>query len=286
MPTEISPMSLVHPSAYIGRDVTIGPFCVIGPNVAIGDETHVESHCSIIGHTSIGSGNRFSHGCVIGGEPQDAGYSGSATRVIIGNDNHFREGVTVHRGAEKEDHTTRIGSGNMLMALAHVGHNCHVYDNCTLVNNVLLGGHVHVHDRAIVSGGAAVHQFCSIGTMAFVGGMSTVRQDIAPYLFGDGSSSTFRIIKVNDVGMRRAGIAEESIQSIKLAHRRLFRKRGRLAEVKAEFTEELNGEFPAELQLMFEFMERQQSGKSGRYRESFRDWNEPPADEFPPAQAA
>lgn len=286
MATEISPLSQVHSSAFIGRNVKIGPFCVVGPDAAIGDGTWLESHCSIIGHTSLGSGNRLGHGCVIGGEPQDAGYSGAPTRVIVGNDNHFRESVTIHRGAEKEDHTTRVGNGNMFMALAHVGHNCHVYDNCTLVNNVLLGGHVHVHDRAIVSGGAAVHQFCSIGTMAFVGGMSTVRQDVAPYMFGDGASSTFRIIKVNDVGLQRAGISPESIKAVKQAHRRLFRKNGRLDEVKAEFLEEFDGELPVELQTVFEFMERQQSGKSGRYRESFRNWNEPPADEFPPAKAA
>lgn len=283
MATEISSLSQVHPSAFIGQDVHIGPFCVVGPNVAIGDGTRLESHCSILGHTWLGSGNRLSHGCVIGGEPQDAGYSGAPTRVIVGNDNHFHEGVTVHRGAEKEDHTTRVGDRNMFMALSHVGHNCHVYDECTLVNNVLLGGHVHVHDRAIVSGGAAVHQFCSIGTMAFVGGMSTVRQDVAPYMFGDGATSMFRIIKVNDVGMRRAGIPEDGIRAVKLAHRRLFRKNGKLADVRAEFESELNGVIPAELQNVFDFLDRQQSGKAGRYRESFRDWNEPPADEFPVA---
>lgn len=281
MPTEISPLSQVHPSAFIGQDVKIGPFCVVGPNVAIGDRTWLESHCSILGHTVIGSGNRFGHGCVIGGEPQDVGYSGAPTRLIVGNDNYCREGVTIHRGAEKEDHTTRVGDHNLMMVHAHVGHNCCVYDHTTLVNDVLLGGHVHVHDRAIVSGGTAVHQFCSIGTLAFVGGQSTVRQDVAPYMFGDGGNDGFRIVKVNDVGMRRAGASDEAVRMMKQAHRMLFRRRGKLADARAKFEEEQNGELPDELVILFDFIERQQSGKAGRYRESFRDWNEPPAGEFP-----
>ena len=286
MPTEISPLSQVHSSAWIGQDVKIGPFCVVGPHVAIGDRTCLESHCSILGHTLIGSGNRFSHGCVMGGEPQDAGYSGAPTRLIIGNDNHFREGVTIHRGAEKEDHTTRVGNNNLMMVYSHVGHNCRVYDHTTLVNDVLLGGHVHVHDRAIVSGGTAVLQFCSIGAMTFIGGRSTVRQDVAPYMFGDGGTDSFRIVKVNDVGMRRAEFPEDSVLLVKRAHRMLFRRRQKVADVRAAFEEEFNGELPTELRNVIEFIERQQSGKSGRYRESLRGWNEPPADEFPPARAA
>jgi len=286
MPTGISPLSEVHPSAVIGQDVTIGPFCVVGPDVVIGDNTRLESHCSILGHTAIGSGNRFGHGCVIGGEPQDAGYSGAPTRLIIGDDNYCREGVTIHRGAEKEDHTTRIGSHNLMMVHAHVGHNCCVYDHTTLVNDVLLGGHVHVHDHAIVSGGTAVHQFCSIGTMAFVGGQSTVRQDVPPCMFGDGGNDGFRIVKINDVGLRRSGSSEESIQLMKRAHRRLFRRREKIAAVRASFEEELDGQLPDEMRDLFEFIERQQSGKAGRYRESFRNWNEPPTDEIRRAKAA
>jgi len=286
MQPKISPMSQVHPSAFIGQDVTIGPFCVVGPDVVIGDGTQLESHCSILGHTVVGSGNRFGHGCAIGGEPQDVQYSGAPTRLIMGNNNYCREGVTIHRGAEKEDHTTRIGSLNLLMVHAHVGHNCHVHDHTTLVNDVLLGGHVHVHDHAIVSGGTAVHQFCSIGTMAFVGGQSTVRQDVPPCMFGDGGNDDFRIVKINDVGMRRSGSSEETIQLMKRAHRMLFRKREKLIDVRTSIEQELNGPLPYELRNLFEFIERQQSGKAGRYRESFRNWNEPPTEQLRPAKAA
>jgi len=143
---------------------------VVGPDVVLGDGCRLDSHVVISGHTSVGCNNRFFPHAVIGAEPQDYSYTGSPTRVLIGDDNVFREGVTVNRGAEKEDHVTRIGHRNLLMANSHVAHNCHIHDGVVLVNGVLLGGHVHVHDGAIISGNAVVHHFATLGTLAFVGG--------------------------------------------------------------------------------------------------------------------
>ena len=120
----------------------------------------LQSHVTIVGHTTIGERNRFFSNAVIGGEPQDVSYNGAPTRLEIGHENVFREGVTVNRGAEKEDHTTRIGHQNLLMANSHVAHNCHVHNRVILVNGVLLGGHAHVQDGAIISGNCRRPPFC------------------------------------------------------------------------------------------------------------------------------
>src|SRR6516165_5816683 len=178
MTTSISPLAHVDRRAELGRDITIGPFCDIGPNVVLGDRCRLDSHVVLTGHTAIGADNRFFPHCVIGAEPQDYSYSGSPTRVEIGDANTFREGVTVNRGAEKEDHVTRIGNHNLLMANCHVAHNCHLHDHIVLVNGVLLGGHVHVHDWAIVSGNTVVHHFATLGTISFVGGGCRVPTDV------------------------------------------------------------------------------------------------------------
>ncbi|MHC4879195.1 MAG: acyl-ACP--UDP-N-acetylglucosamine O-acyltransferase [Planctomycetota bacterium] len=271
MPTLISPLSQVHSSARIGNDVEIGPFCVVGPDVSIGDGTKLDSHVAVTGQVTIGERNRFWPNCVIGGEPQDVSFRTDAdTGVDIGDDNMFREGVTVNRGAEKEDHWTRIGNGNMLMSNAHVAHNCRIYNNTFLVNGVLLGGHVHVQDRAIVSGNSVVHHFATIGTMAFVSGGCRCPQDVPPFMLACGSDNP-EIRTINIVGMRRAGISEESIRLVKRAHRLIYREHKRLPEVKAAFEDQLGGEFPQELQALLTALENQAAGKQGRAREAFRD---------------
>ncbi|MCH8828657.1 MAG: acyl-ACP--UDP-N-acetylglucosamine O-acyltransferase, partial [Planctomycetes bacterium] len=138
MTTRISPLAQVDPRAELAADVEIGPYCTVGPHVLIGDGTVLDSHVVITGHTTIGRGNRFWPHTVIGAEPQDVSYRESSTLLEIGDDNRFREGVTVNRGAEKEDRTTRIGNGNMIMANAHVAHNCRIFNNVIPVNGVLL----------------------------------------------------------------------------------------------------------------------------------------------------
>jgi UDP-N-acetylglucosamine acyltransferase len=271
MPQLISPLSQVHPSAKLGNDVEIGPFCVVGPDVSIGNGTKLDSHVSIFGQVIIGERNRFWPNCVIGGEPQDVSFRSNAdTGVEIGNDNLFREGVTVNRGAEKEDHWTRIGNSNMLMANAHVAHNCRIYDHTFLVNGVLLGGHVHVQDRAIVSGNSVVHHFATIGTMAFVSGGCRCPQDVPPFMLACGSDNP-EIRTINIVGMRRAGISEDTIRLVKRAHRLIYREHKRLPEVKAIFEEELQGVFPTELRTLLTAFENQAAGKQGRAREAFRN---------------
>jgi UDP-N-acetylglucosamine acyltransferase len=269
MPTKISKLSEVHPSAEIGNDVEIGPFCCVGPDSKIGDGTKLDSHVVISGRTIIGERNRFFPGCVIGGEPQDVSYSGAATGVKIGNDNIFREGVTVNRGAEKEDHWTHIGDTNMLMANAHVAHNCVMGNNIMLVNGVLLGGHVHIHDRAIISGNSGVHHFTTVGTMAFVGGCSRVTTDVPPYMMACGADA-IRIRMVNVVGLQRGGISPESIVALRRAHRVLFHRRTPLDTAKPMLTEEFGGTIPFEVGNLFKALDEQRAGRNGRAREAVR----------------
>jgi UDP-N-acetylglucosamine acyltransferase len=270
MATSISRLSEVHPSAQIGDNVQIGPFCVVGPKVTIGDGCILDSHVAIVGNTTIGRDNRFWPNSVIGGEPQDKSYVEGDTQVVIGDHNQFREGVTIHRGAEKEDGITRIGHRNLLMANAHVAHNCRIYDDTIIVNGVLLGGHVHVHDRAVISGNTVVHHFGSIGTCAMVGGGSRVTIDVPPFMLAFGSDRVL-MKNINLVGMQRAGIGPETISLIKQAHRLLFRQLRSVKEVRESFNSQLNGNLPSELNHLFEFLELQTAGKMGRQREAFRN---------------
>jgi len=271
MSTYISPLAQVEPGAQLGHDVYIGPFSFVASTVQLGDGCRLESHVAIVGQTSIGRRNRFWQNAVIGAEPQDYSYRpGAPTRVEIGDDNQFREGVTVNRGAEKEDGCTRIGNRNLLMSNAHVAHNCRLYDNTMLVNGVLLGGHVHVHDRAIISGNSVVHHFATIGTLAFVSGGCRVPTDVPPYMIAAGSDNP-EVKAVNLVGLRRAGISETAISMIRQAHRMLFRDHQSLDAVQAHFEEELNGQIPIELAALLSAMQAQRNGKMGRAREAVRD---------------
>ncbi len=275
METKISPLSQVDPQARIGKGVVIGPFCLVGPDVAIGDGTVLHSHVVLMGNTTIGQNNRFWPHTVIGGDPQDVGWKDSDTEIHIGDNNIFREGVTVNRGAEKEDGITRVGNNNMFMANSHIAHNCRIYNNVILVNGVLLGGHVHVHDNAIVSGNSVVHHFSTLGRLSFVSGGCRVPHDIPPFMLAAGSDDP-TLKTINIVGMRRAGISNSTIDTIKEAFRLLYRRNRPLDEVRNHFQDTLEGSIPIELSMLLNFVENQRAGKLGRAREAVR--NKPAAE--------
>jgi len=275
METKISPMSQVDPNASIGKGVVIGPFCVVGPDVCIGDGTVLHSHVVLMGSTTVGLNNTFWPNCIIGGDPQDISWQASETEIVIGDNNIFREGVTVNRGAEKEDGVTRIGNNNMFMANSHVAHNCRIFNNVILVNGVLLGGHVHVHDGAIVSGNSVVHHFSTVGRLSFVSGGCRVPHDIPPFMLAAGSDDP-TLKTINVVGMRRAGISNSTIDTIKEAFRLLYRRNRPLDEVRQHFQESLQGTIPIELSMLLTFVENQRAGKLGRAREAVR--NKPAAE--------
>lgn len=269
MTRQISPLAHVDPRAEIAADVEIGPFCIIGPNVSLGEGCRLEGQVTISGYTEIGARNRFFAGAVIGGEPQDLGYSGSPTRTQIGNDNTFREGVTVNRGADKEDGLTRVGNSNFLMSNSHVGHNCHVHNNVILCNGVLLAGHVHVHDYAIVSGNSVVHQFATLGTGSFISGGCRAPQDVPPFMLSAGSDNP-EIVSVNIVGMRRRGISETAVRQVQQAFKLLFREHKKLSEVRAALIEKSGGSLSMEVINLLNFVEWSARGRNGRGREALR----------------
>jgi UDP-N-acetylglucosamine acyltransferase len=157
MATYVSEHVAIDSRAEIDVDVEIGPFCVIGPHARIGKGTRLENNVTIMGHVTIGQHNHIYPGVVIGGEPQDVSYRGSDTQVVIGDSNSIREGVTINRATEKEDGITSVGSHNFFMACSHVAHDCRVGNHIIIANGTLLGGHVHVHDHASISGASLCH---------------------------------------------------------------------------------------------------------------------------------
>lgn len=270
MAVKISPFSVVETGAELDSDVEIGPFCLVGSGVKIGSGTVLRSHVSITGHSTIGRDNQFFANCVIGEEPQDISYQGSRTEVVIGNCNTFREGVTVHRGAEKEDRVTRIGNGCYLMATSHIAHNCLLGDGIIVGNATMFGGHVHIQDHAVISGNCVVHHFCRIGTMSFIGGASRVTRDVPPYLLAVGSDD-FQVSSVNLVGIQRRGVEKSTIQLLRRAHRLMYREFKSVEATREIFVAALGATLPPELEHLLSFVAEQDQGKNGRGRERTRE---------------
>lgn len=276
MPTFVHKLADVDSRAVLGRDVEIGPFCHVGPHVRIGNGCRLDSHVAIVGHTTVGERNRFWPGSVIGGEPQDRSFRAEVTCTEIGDDNDFREGVTVNGGGEKEDGITRIGNRNLLMANCHVAHNCHVFNDTILVNGVLLGGHVHVHDGAIVSGNTVVHHWSTLGTLSFVSGGCRVPNDVPPYMLAAGSDDP-RVLTINVVGMKRAGIPPEAIRLVKRVHRLLYREHVAHEAIRVQLAAETEGPLPPEVENVLAFVARTAEGRQGRARENVKFQYQPPS---------
>ena len=262
----ISKMAVVHKKAELAEDVEVGPFCYVGPDVVIGAGTVLHPGATIVGHTRLGKRNVVHPNACIGTPPQDLSYRDEPTEVVIGDDNVFRECVTIHRGTTKENRVTRIGNRCFFMACSHVGHDCHIGDNVIFGNNVLVGGHVHAESGVNVNGGAAIHPFTTLGRLAYVGGLTRVVQDVPPFMIVEGHPS--RVRGINAVGMRRANIPEEVAEAMGKAYRRIYR-RGR---PRAAVLEELESEkaWPEEVRYLCAHLRNTAAGKHGRYRESLR----------------
>jgi UDP-N-acetylglucosamine acyltransferase len=216
----IHPSAIVHPKADIGPDCEIGPYCVIGPDVAMGPGCRLHSHVVIDGRTSLGSGNQIFPFASIGLQTQDLKWKGGVTRTEIGDNNTFREYVTVN-SATKDGGATSVGSNNHILAYCHLAHDVKVGNHVIMSNVATLGGHVLVEDNAVIGGLAAVHQFCRIGKMSIIGGCSKVVQDVPPFMLADGSPAETRAI--NKVGLERNGISDLSQAVLKQAFKYLFR---------------------------------------------------------------
>lgn len=223
----IHPTAIVSPLTKLGNNVRIGPYCVVGANVELGDDCVLHSHVVVEGHARFGRGNEFFPFAAVGGKTQDLKYLGEPTYLEVGDHNVFRENCTVHRGTH-ESLPTRIGSHNLLLCYSHVAHDCQLGDHIILSNSVGLAGHIIVEDYVIVSGMAAVHQFCRLGAHSIIGGVTKVVQDVAPFMIVDGNPASTR--GLNLVGLQRRGFPEDAIRALKAAYKKLFLKKdGNLA---------------------------------------------------------
>lgn len=263
MAVHVADNASIDPRAEIDEDVEIGPYCVIGPHARIGRGCRLLNGVTVMGHVTIGQHNKIYPGVVIGGEPQDISYAGSPTRVVIGDHNVIRECVTINRGTEKEDGLTQIGDNNFLMACCHVAHDCKLGDSIVIANGTLLGGHVHVHSHAGLSGAVAVHHYTTIGSYSFVGGLSRVLHDVPPFMLCEGSPARPRCINV--VALKRNHFSVEAIQHLANAHRLLYR-----AKMGLEHAREIlrsNDQLVPQVRDLLSFVEHQQLGRHGRARE-------------------
>ena len=213
--------AVVHPQAQVGDGCEIGPFCLLGEHVVLGEHCRLHSHVVIDGHTRLGRGNEIFPFASIGLKTQDLKWGGGTTFTEIGDENTFRESVTVH-SATGDGGVTRIGSHNHILAYGHIAHDCQLGDHIIMSNVATLAGHVVVEDYAVVGGLVAIHQFCRIGRMSMIGGCSKVVQDVPPFMLADGNPAETRTI--NKVGLERQTVPEETQAALRQAYKILFRE--------------------------------------------------------------
>lgn len=261
----IHPTAVIAAGARIAENVKVGPYCVIDESVVIGDGCELISHVVVTGNTRIGARNRIFPFASIGHQPQDLKFHGEPSEVIIGDDNTIRESVTINPGTEGGGMITRIGSRNLLMAYAHVAHDCIVGDEVIMANNATLAGHVTVEDGAIIGGMSAIHQFLRIGRYSMIGGMSGVVKDIPPFCLAAGGYRP-GLAGLNLVGLRRRGFGKERIKALKEIYRLLLQGSGNLESRLAE-ADAIAGD-DADAQYLIEFVRSAGKGLTVHRRDS------------------
>jgi len=217
----IHPTAIIDPSAQIHPSCKIGPYCVIGPEVELGEGCDLVSHVAMQGPTKIGIDNGFFPFSSIGLAPQDISYAGEPTRLEIGDHNEIREFVTINRGTVKGGGLTRVGNHTLIMAYTHIAHDCIIGDHVIMANAATLGGHVTVEDWAMVGALCPVHQFVRIGTHSYVGGGTTITQDVLPFSKTSAERNT-HAFGMNSVGLERRGFSKERIRKIHHAYKVLL----------------------------------------------------------------
>ena len=224
----VDPSSIVSTKTKIHQSVNIGPFCIIGDDVEIDEGTNILSHAVIKGPTKIGKNNVIYQFSSIGEDTPDKKYKGEDTQLIIGDNNIFREGVTIHRGTIQDKGITKIGNSNLLMAYTHIAHDCLVGNSNIFANNAGIAGHVAIGNYVVIGGYSAVHQFCSLGDYSFAGMNTSITMDVPAYI--KVASNPARVIGLNSVGMSRNNIPPESISLIKKAFKIIYKKGLKLEE--------------------------------------------------------
>ncbi len=213
--------AIISPDAQLEEGVEIGPYVVIGSDVKIGKNTVIGPHTVIEDFTHIGENCHIFQFCSIGAPPQDLKFGGEKTRVVIGNFNTIREFVTIHRSTTADIGVTIIGDHNLIMAYAHVAHNCKLGNNIIMSNAATLAGHIHIEDYAIISGLTGIHQFCRLGAHCMIGGASAVVKDVPPYAIAQGNHA--KLFGLNLIGLKRRNFPEKTINALKDAYRIIFR---------------------------------------------------------------
>lgn len=252
----ISDKADIHPSASIAKGVSIGPWTHIGPNVTIGKGTRIDSHVVIQQNTSLGVNNVVHSYAMLGGDPQDASYQDEATWLEIGDGNHIREYVSIHRGSLKGDGYTRIGSDNSIFIGSHIAHDCQVGNHTTFFNHATLAGHCEINDHAVLSAFCTVHQFCRVGQYAFLARGAGSPKDIAPYMLVN--SEPLRPCGLNLVALKRAGFSSSLILQLKRAYRVLCRQHLTLPDALIKL-KAMTQETP-EIQCIVDFFENSTRG--------------------------
>lgn len=252
---DIHSTAVVHPEAQIDEEVVIGPYSVIGPRVTIGSGTWIGAHAVIEGNTTIGRGNRIFHGAALGGVPQDLKYRGELTFLRIGDNNTIREYATINLACI-EGEATIVENDVLVMAYAHVAHNCVLHSNVILANSVNLAGHVEVYEGAIIGGVTPVHQFVRIGEYSIVGGGCRVPKDVPPYTRAAGHP--LRLVGLNTVGLERNGFDADRRAALKRAYRILFRSSLNMSQA----IERVRSEFAADddVRTLVDFVAQSERG--------------------------
>jgi UDP-N-acetylglucosamine acyltransferase len=252
---QIHPTAIVDPKAEIGPGTIVGPYCVVHADVVLGPNCWLQHHVTLAGPMRAGAQNKFYAYCSIGQQTQDLKYAGEPTYLEIGDENTFREFVTVNRSTTS-DGKTRVGSRGNFLAYSHIGHDCVVGNEVVFSNNGTLAGHVEVGDNAVMGGLTAVHQFCRIGRFAITGGCSKIVQDVPPFMIADGNPAEIR--GVNLVGLERKNYPAESVKLIKEAFRLIYRSKYNTGQA----LEAVRKELPQseEVREIAEFIEKTERG--------------------------
>src|SRR6478752_9942543 len=258
---QIHPTAIVDRGAELGAGTFVGPYCVIGADVLTGPDCWLQHHVTLCGPMKAGAKNKFYSYCSIGQQTQDLKYRGEPTYLEIGDENTFREFVTVNRSTTSEG-KTRIGNCGNYLAYSHIGHDCTVGDNVVFSNNGTLAGHVQIGDHAVMGGLTAVHQFCRIGRFAITGGCSKIVQDVPPFMIADGNPAEVRGINV--IGLERNNFDPAGIKMIKEAFRLIYRSKFNTRQALEAMAKEI--EPREEVSLLLEFIEKSERGiiRSGR----------------------
>jgi UDP-N-acetylglucosamine acyltransferase len=254
-PPRVHPTAVVDEGTDLGEGVEIGPYAVLGPDVRIGEGTLIGPHVVIERDTQLGRDCRVHAGAVLGGDPQDLKYGGEAAPLVIGDRTVVRECATLNRGTSARGRT-EIGSDCLIMAYAHVAHDCRLGDHVILSNAVNMGGHCDLGDWVIVGGLTAIHQFVQIGAHAFVGGSSAVRKDVPPFVKAAGDP--LRLFGLNSVGLRRRGFTDDERAELRRAYRLLFQSKFNLGEAVQQARSELEGS--AQAAVLLDFIVRSERG--------------------------